>query len=485
MAHLKKWIGASAADVGLRLASQMLSTVVIARLLPAEDFGVSLLVLSVVAVLGNFVSLPFEEALTQRPRLTTGHLEAALFVSLLLTLGSFLFLWAISPFLAHWTGIESLTVWLPVAALFLVGQGPGAVARAALRRHRRFVDLATSQATSTVLSSILAIGFAVLGWGVFSLIVQRMLPIVIFPILAAGQAWRRGRSILIRPRWHKQKFNEIVRFSWFYLADVTVDYATPMVLTFVVNAYFGTAILGEVNIAMRMVEPLRSAIAGVGHNLVFSLLTRHQADPARLARSAADIVVNVSTVAVPAFLGLAVTAPLLLPILVGPGWDSAIPISRALCVAAAISVPFRYFYSGFSALGHPEHGLWGSILGLVVMLIWLQISAMVDQPSWVGWSIAASEAATAILGVLLLLRYIGKDILRPLWRVTLLWAATGLMVFALDFVFIQHTLIAHRSLALTAMIVTGIAIYPVFLMLLCRHCFQTLLHALLPKRGRA
>lgn len=482
MVHLKKWIGASAGDVVTRMAAQMLSTIVIARMLPAEDFGVSLLVLSVVAVLGNLVSLPFEEALTQRRMLSTQHLESALFVSLGLTLASFALLWATAPLLAYITGIDSLTMWMPVAALFLVGQGPGAVARAVLRRHREFTDLATSQAGSVVLSSAMAIGFAMLGWGVFSLIVQRMMPIILFPILVALQAWWRGRKMWILPRWHPQKFREIVRFSWLYFADVTVDYATPAAMTFVVNAYFGTATLGEVNIAMRMVEPLRSAIAGVGHNLVFSLLVRHQTEPTRLARAASDIVVNVSAVAVPAFLGLAVSAPLLMPIIVGPGWDSAIPISRALCVAAAISVPFRYFYTGFSALGHPEHGLTGSVLGLIVMLATLYFAAMMGQPSWVGFSITASEAATAVLGVSLMLRHIGRDILRPLFRTARIWMASGLMVLALDYIFIQHTVIASRSLALIVMIFSGMLLYSVFLRLLCPHCFLSILYVIRPRK---
>ncbi|MBC7284754.1 oligosaccharide flippase family protein [Hoeflea sp.] len=482
MAHLNKWIGASAGDVGVRLGAQMISTIILARLLPADDFGVSLLVLSVVAVLGNLVSLPFEEALTQRPRLSTPHLESALFVSFLLSLVSLFVLWAVSPLLARLTGIDSLTVWIPVAALFLAGQGPGAVARAVLRRHRRFVDLASSQALSVVLSSAVAIGLAFGGWGILALVVQRMMPIVLFPVLAACIARVRGQTVFIWPRWHAQKFGEILRFSWFYLADVTVDYATPAALTFAVNAYFGTVAVGQINIAMRMVEPLRSAIAGVGHNLVFSLLTRHQADPARLGREAASIVVNVSTVAVPAFLGLAATAPLLLPILVGPGWDSAVPISRSLCVAAAISVPFRYFYSGFSALGRPEYSLAGSILGLVVMLVWLHICAIMGQPSWIGWSIAASEAVTALLGGTLLVRYIGAGLAIPLFRIGLIWVGGGLMVAALDFVFLQAKVIEQRSLALTAMIIAGIMMYPLLLMVLCRHCLQTLLATVIPRR---
>ncbi|MDH2325887.1 oligosaccharide flippase family protein [Cereibacter sp. SYSU M97828] len=466
-------IGASAVDVALRLAAQMGSTVVIARLLSPEDFGLAILVLSVVGVIGALVGLPFEEALAQRRRLSTAHLETTLFVSLLLAVGAVGIAFASGPLLAHLAGIEAVAFWLPLATLFLVGQGPGTVARALARRHERFVDLAICQSVSTVIGCVVAVGFAVQGQGILALVLQRMLPIVLFPLLAMALATWHRRQVLVRPRWNRARLDELFRFSWINLADVGVDYATPAVLTFLVNAHFGTAVLGQLNIAMRMVDPLRAAIGSVGHNIAFAMLMRMQGDPAKLGAATAGVVVNVAAFSVPAFLGLAVCAPILLPLLVGAGWGEAVPMARILCLMAAVSVPFRYFYSGYSALGRPEYGLWGSLLGLAAMILWIEFGAVAGAPGAVATSLLVAEGVSAALAVALLLplaRHAARDAMIRMLRI---WAATVLMASSLHWIFLGENPQGGIELLL-AMIATGMLLYPLLLLAFCRDCFDRL-----------
>lgn len=464
-------IGASAADVALRLFAQMGSTVVIARLLPPEDFGLAVLVLSVVGMIGALVGLPFEEALSQRRRLSSGHLEAVLFASTGLWVGAMALSLVGGPVLAHLAGIGSVAFWLPLATLFLIGQGPGTVARALARRHERFVDLAILQSVSTLLGCAGAVAVAVQGHGILALVLQRMLPVVLFPILAmAMAAWRR-RQVMVRLRWNRARLSELSRFSWINLADVGVDYAMPAVLTFLVNAHFGTAVLGQLNIAMRMVDPLRAAIGSVGHNIAFAMLMRMQGDPARLGASTSGVVVNVAAFSVPAFLGLAVCAPVLMPLLVGPGWDEAVPMARILCLMAAISVPFRYFYSGYSALGRPEYGLWGSLAGLLAMVLWIELGALAGLSAIPATALLVAEVVSALVAVAYMVplaRHALGDAMVQMLRV---WAATVLMALALDWVFAAGQ---GGVSQLVAMIVMGGAIYPLLLLTFCRSCFDRL-----------
>lgn len=483
MAGLKSWIGASAGDVIVRLAAQMLSTVVIARVLSAEDFGLASMILTSVAILGAFVSLPFEEALTQRNNLNTGHLETALFLSLGLTLASVVIVLLIGPYLADLSGAPDLSHWMLIATLFLFGQGPGAIARAVARRRRRFVDMAIGQSSAVVVASAVAIAAALNGWGVFALVLQRMLPIVIYPVIALVAIRVRGRSAMVWPRWNTERFRDIFRFSWLHLARVSIDYTTPAVLTFMVNAFFGTVVLGQLNVAMRVTEPLRSGIASVGHNLVLSFLVRLQADVEKLARSTMDTIANIATLAVPAFLGLGVCSPLLLPLLVGPGWDAAIPLARVVCVAAAISVPFRYLYSGYSALGRPELSLACALFGLITMVIGLQLIAHTGGAHALALPIVATEAATATLGVIFYVLIAGVRVLAPLLKVVRIWIAAVLMVVILDVAFLRNELIASDTLRLAAMIVAGGTAYAALLFILCRPCFD-MLHGFIRPRKR-
>lgn len=474
MAGLKSWIGASAGDVMTRLAAQMISTVVIARVLSAEDFGLASMILTSVAIFGAFVSLPFEEALTQRSNLNTGHLETALFVSLALTLAALGIVLAVGPFLARMAGAPDLAIWLPIATLFLFGQGPGSIARAVARRRRKFVAMAIGGSSSVVISSAVAIVAALYGWGVFALVLQRMLPVVIYPVIALSAAGMAGRKAMVWPRWNRDRFNDIFRFSWLHLARVTVDYTTPAVLTFMVNAFFGTVVLGQLNVAMRVTEPLKSGIASVGHNLVLSFLVRLQSDVEKLARSTMDTIANIATLAVPAFLGLGVCSPLLLPILVGPGWDAAIPLSRVVCVAAAISVPFRYLYSGYSALGRPELSLACTIAGLVTMVAGLELVAHTTGAHALAFPIVATEAAAATLGVVFYAGIAGAKVLAPLLKVARIWVASVLMVVILDIAFLRFQPFESHSLRLAVMVLAGGAAYSLLLFVICRPCFDML-----------
>ncbi len=482
MARLRSWVGASAGDVIIRLGAQVLSTIVIARILSAEDFGVASMILASVAIVGALVSLPFEEALTQRDHLTTKHLESALFVSLALTLGAVLLSLVAGPALARLSGAPELAFWLPVSTLFLFGQGPGSIARAVARRRRRFVDMAIGQSSSVIIASLISIGAALAGAGVLALVLQRMLPVVIYPVIAALASRWRGRGCVVWPRWDRARFADIFRFSWLHLARVTIDYTSPAVLTFMTNAYFGTAVLGQLNVAMRVTEPLRSGIASVGHNLVLSFLVRLRADTEALATRTMETVANFASLAVPGFVGLGICSPLLLPILVGPGWDAAIPLAKTVCVAAAISVPFRYSYTGFSALGRPEFSVACTGAGLATLIAGMTIIGRTGDVAALGIPIVATEAAAAALGVFFYLTLAGRVIVRPLFHVLRICLATALMALVLHLITPWAVGLNAPFLGLGALVVVGGAVYLPLLFAICRPCFDMLTAFARPRR---
>ncbi|HRO13468.1 MAG TPA: oligosaccharide flippase family protein [Paracoccus sp. (in: a-proteobacteria)] len=466
------WIGASAADAVVRLAAQMVSTVVVARVLSPAEFGLATMVLGVNTIMAAFIGLPFEESLSQRRRLYTSHLETALFVSVVLTGVAIVASMLLGPLIGHAANAPGFTEYLVVSSLLLLWQGPGAVARAVARRSRRFVEISTCQAVSTVIASAVSIATALAGWGVYSLLLQRLLPNVLYPVLSTVFLWWRGQRIWIPVRWHAARFQEIFRFSWLHLADVGVTSSAPAVLAFMVNAFFGGAVLGQLNIALRIVDPLRMALMGVGHNLAFSVLVRLQTDPPRLIRTAGDIAAGVAAAAVPAFVGLAVAAPVLLPLLVGPGWEPAVPLSQILCLSVALSLPYRFYYSSYSALGRPEYGLIGSTVALVFMSAGFVIVARLDGHAAAGIAFMIYEVTT-ILVALACARLLVRGgtagaalLIGRVWLAALVMAAvvTGLY-------FRTGTPIVSLS-NLVAIILTGAITYPVALLVTCRPCFQ-------------
>ncbi|MBV0892976.1 oligosaccharide flippase family protein [Paracoccus sp. Z118] len=467
------WIGASTADAVLRLVAQMASTMVVARILSPAEFGVATLVLAVSTIMGAFIGLPFEESLSQRKRLYTSHLETALFASMVLTGIAVGLSVVLGPLIERLADAPGFAVYLIVSSLLLLWQGPASVSRAVARRSRRFVEISTCQAGSTVIASALAVLAALAGWGVWSLLLQRLLPNVLYPMLAALFLWWRGQRIWIPVRWHAQRFRDIFRFSWLFLADVGVTSAAPAVLAFMVNAVFGATTLGQLNIALRIVDPLRNALMSVGHNIAFSVLVRLQEDVPRLVRTAGDISAGVAVAAVPAFVGLAVSAPVLLPLLVGPGWELAVPVSRILCLSVALSLPYRFYYSGYSALGRPEYGLVGSGVALVCMVAGFAVAAWLDGHYAVPAAFSIYEIATVAVALIFARMLARGGAGAALLRMGRVWLAATVMAGVIAALYFRGGVPNITPTNLLLIILTGVIVYPAALMVTCRPCLQS------------
>lgn len=479
---IRIWIGASTADAVVRLAAQMASTMVVARILSPAEFGLAAMVLGVNTIMGAFIGLPFEESLSQRKRLYTSHLETALFASMLLTAVAIVLSLLLGPLIEHGAGTPGFAAGLVFSSLLLLWQGPGAVSKAVARRSRRFVEISTCQALSTVIASVVSVLTALAGWGVYSLLLQRLLPNVLYPILSAAFLWWRGQRIWIPVRWHGERFREIFRFSWLHLADVGVTTSAPAALAFLVNAFFGATTLGQLNIALRIVDPLRMALMGVGHNLAFSVLVRLQDDPARLVRKAGDIAAGVGVLAIPAFVGLAASAPVLLPLLVGPGWEMAVPLSQILCLAVGLSMPFRFYYSAYSALGRPEYGLVGSSVGLVCLVAGFFLAAWIDGHHAASTAFLIYELSTTLVALVYARRIMRDGLADALLLIGRIWLAALIMAGVIVVIYLRGDAPDVSVPTLLAIIATGAVIYPIALWLACRPCFESLL-AILRNRG--
>ncbi len=483
MRGMRIWVAAATADAGLRLVLQLASTVIVSRILTAADFGLATLVLTLVATLGVFIGLPFEESLSQRRRLRRSHLETALFVSLGVAGMATLIALALGPALETAAGVPGLAPALFVASLFLLAQGPAAIARAVCRRQSAFVDLAACQALATGLACVLAVVAALVGFGVYALIVQRLLPVVALPALIVAVRAARGQGVGLRPRWHPGRLADIGRFASYHLLDLCLTTLKPMILALLVNGLLGTAQLGQFNIALRIVEPLRAGIFGLYHNLAFSVLVVHAGNGARLVLENGRIVATMATVIVPLFAGLAITAPLLVPLIMGPGWEAAIPLAQILCVATAVALPLELFYTGFSALGRPEYGVWGAVAGLVAMLAGFAAAAALDSSRAPALAFLAQELSIAAVGLILALHAAGTGLAPSLGRLCRIAVAATVMAVAVALALRALGDAGPLGALLAAATGLGIASYGAALALLCRECFADLRH-LVSRRGR-
>lgn len=459
--RIVSWLGWAGLDAVSRLALMTGSTIVFSRLLEPRDFGVTALVLTIVTVAAIFVGAPFEEALTQRRHLRLRHLRAALGASWLIGVVILGLSVIGGHVLARFYGEPEIAALLPIAMSSIFFSGHSDILTALARRLRRFNEVAYATMLGHVIGIGLALCLAFMGYGVWALVAQRLLVVVARALILQGRI-----GYVITPVWSTAHVGELGRFAGVSFLSRLTDTLTYLAFNNLVQIFYGTAMLGQVNMAMRLIEPIRGAIIATGHNLAFTFFARAGRDIAQVRKLGGEVVSQSAYLTTPVFAGIAAVAPVLLPIVAGPGWNDAVLIAVCLSIASAIAVPAGLFFTAFSAQARPEYSLYSLVVGLAAIVLVLSGFTWLG-PISVGLSRIAGDSIRALFAIALPLK--GFDwprrerlaALAPAWTLS---AVMGVIVAIL------HQAIATQSLAaqLAILIPAGVAIYFALLALFAR-----------------
>ncbi len=400
---LLQMLTSSGFDALGRVLLQVMATVMFARLLEPGTFGLAALAAVYVGVPSMVVTALFEEALAQRRRVRSAYFASALGAVLLLGVALVAVIGALSAFLPLEDGPTDAALSLAsVYAVILFADGPLSIYTAIARRHRRFRDIALGNLLGLLIGTLVGLGLAWNGAGAWSLLsVQPVARYVNLLCLVTRS------PVSIRPTFHLQPLRALWQFGGWHLAGRVVESMSELTVQTLVTRHFGLQGNGLLNMAMRIVEPIRGITGSVGHNIATAYYTRLQADPTRLASAVRQTIADTALLLQPVFVGLALTAPLIILVLAGPAWSPAAPIAILLALAAAVASASNFLHSGLSASGRADLGFgfglleWGASAGFIVLFASLGpvAAGLARLLAWLIDAIAALVAARRVFAL--------------------------------------------------------------------------------------
>lgn len=372
----------------------IVSTLVLARLLAPEHFGIVALVTIALQFFELLVETGNQQYIVQKDTLDDDDLNTAWSMDILIKSGIAVLVIACSPALAAWFEEPALTTALAVASLALPIRALKTPGMMRLAREINYRPLFRLTLWQKGLSFLTVITIALVEPSHWAIIIGNL---VSASVLAAG-SYRVDHH---RPRWTLARFRQQWGFSQWLLMRGLVGFTRSQIDNLLVSRLFGTAQLGGYNLVREVsLLPALSAIIPMSEPLL-AAIAESRSDPATLAyrvRLSLALLVSLLT-PISAFIFL--YPELIVNVLLGEQWQNFASLLRPFSLFFFTFCLFALISDAFIAQGRVKTLFWFDVVStlIIVAALYYWGSASLDTMAWLrGWlAIATTLALLALL----------------------------------------------------------------------------------------
>lgn len=406
----------------------LLSRLILARLLAPEDFGLVAMAMVATGFTYWFLDLGTGPALVQRPDLAEEHKSTAFWVNLAVALVVFVGLALLSPLISQFFGAPRLVPILIALGFSLVLAAPSGVPESLFAREFGFQLIALRRFAGTLLGGVVGIGLAVAGFGVWALVAQTLVNYFVGSLLLLVKSPWRPRLIVSR-----EAFVDLWTFSWPLVGGRLLNYFNRNLDTILIGRFLDTASLGYYNLGYQLVLMPLMYVTRPITRVLFTAMCRLQDQPERLRKAYLEALQSVAFVTFPLLIGLALSAPRLVPGILGEKWEPASPLFPFLCLVGLVQSLLNIAPSVLQATGDTP-----MVLRWTLVLLLGNGVAFIAGVQWGIQGVAVAYAASTLLLSPLLLHWLLK-ILGLEWR-HLLRSLRGVLVSTLALILVWFVL---------------------------------------------
>ena len=443
-------------------AVTLVSTVILARLLAPESFGLVASAVLAVSVFDRFKDLGVGPALVQNQR----DWDDLAPTGLTLTVASSFAFGGLSlllaPQLAAFLGNDALTPIIRGLAVSLLISGFAVFPDSALRRYLRFREKVVPELSGILVKAILSVGLALQGFGAWSL-VWGQLGASVTTTTAYWIVYSRATHDAPHFGWKPEVSRRLLSFGGWMSGLAIMSVFLDNLDYFVIGRRLGAVELGYYTMGFRLPELVVLGTCLVIGQVLFSSFSRQFADQEEMASTYRRATELVTALTVPAGLGLSAAAKPIVLLMLGAAYEPSVGVLRILGVYSAVfSISFM---TGevFKSLGKTAMMIRLATAQLTVMIpiFWLAAGHSIFA---VAGAFLAVGTGNTLIRLTLVQRYLRMSLARQL---TLLAPAVSSGIIMWLAVLAVDTGLASTPLwvRLVAAVATGVVCYAAFLRL--------------------
>jgi O-antigen/teichoic acid export membrane protein len=377
----------------------LISTIILARLLSKDDFGVVGFAVTTIGFLDVMSDLGVGPALIYHPD-DENTSTTAFWLGLLIATALLALTWISAPLVGLFFQDPRAIPVTRILALTYPLNALGAIHQTRMQKKLAFGQTFLPNLLQSIGKGLGSILLALLGLGAWSLI-GGQLGGVLVGVIAFWAASRWQPSFNFNLPIARSLIGYGVKIVWVDLLGIlllNLDYL-------LVGRYLGAVSLGIYTLAFRVPDLLILQFARTLSGVIFPIYTRMRDVPGSLRKGFAQTTRYISLVTIPLGVGLALVAQPFVLTVFSEKWIEAVPVVRAIAIYAMFLSLAYNAGSVYKAEGRPQVLTWLGLIRLAVLLpglYWATASA--QSIVMVGWV----QAIVAFLGGLLNLVIAGR-----------------------------------------------------------------------------
>ncbi|WP_295900288.1 lipopolysaccharide biosynthesis protein [uncultured Vibrio sp.] len=313
----------------VKLGTQIVSNVVLARLLTPGDFGLVAMVSVVATFIVMFKDLGLSQATIQSDKITHKQVSSLFWINLVFGLVVMALTMAISIFIAEFYGrpeLKNITIALSIG--LFVG-GATVQHQALLKRRMMYKSLAVTEIASMIFGVTVAIILAYLGFGYWSLIALQL-----------AQALMTLTLVFFFTGWIPSLYlsftdvRKMLAFGGYMTIYSFVNYFARNLDTILIGWKWGAVPVGLYSRAYSLLLLPIAQVTSPFSGVAVPTLSRLQDDPIKYNQYYFKMVRIIAFISMPLIIIMAMLSHDIVVVILGDGWSEAAGIFKILAFAA-------------------------------------------------------------------------------------------------------------------------------------------------------
>ena len=350
---------------------QILRLSILSRFLSKEDFGIVAILTLILGLTQVFSDMGFSAAIMSQKKIEKSNFLSLYWLQFLVFTFMMLSISLCSPFIANYYNSPILTKLVPIMMSELFFVSLGKLYDTVLQKNMEFRTIAIRNIVTASLSLFIAIILAILGYGVYSLVVSTVSQTAMVNIwnLKAGQ---NHYKLSIQKIDFKQA-KELMKVGYYQMGTQIVDYFASKLDIIVISSTLGVGALGVNNLSKELILKFVIIINAISNRVMLPVFTNYQDDIEELKRIFVLCLKKMALFNAPIVGFVILFCNYIVKIFYGNAFLEAIPIVQILAI-----------WSLFVVIGQPNSLLaiatkktnisfWYTVVRLVIMYIMLTL----------------------------------------------------------------------------------------------------------------